>query len=294
MLRPRPWSRARTLVPSAAVALSNETPFLSGFRDRLLALTDVTFHLEREPRAVVTGSLLIGDKCDLPVVRCQPMIVKQRTPLTRQQVIGTALHLLNEVGLEGLTTRRLAAELEVQSPALYWHFRSKQDLLDGMAEAIIVAAELGPPREGESWQDWLVRRARLSRASYLRYRDGARLVATARHLSPATVSLFDAELTAMVASGFTPVLALRTITALSNYVTGFVLQEQTRGAGDNAAAAFPRGAMTKQDGADAPTTLLNAIQAGGDPLGTEAFDHGVRAIIDGTEAALVREDERSA
>ncbi|HDB9777507.1 TPA: TetR family transcriptional regulator, partial [Escherichia coli] len=38
-------------------------------------------------------------------------------------VIRVALDLLNEVGVEALTTRKLAKRLGVQQPALYWHFR---------------------------------------------------------------------------------------------------------------------------------------------------------------------------
>ena len=141
-------------------------------------------------------------------------------------MIETALRLLDEVGLDGLTVRRLATELGVQSPALYWHLRNKQELLDGMADAIVVAAGMGPPRDGESWQDWLARRARAYRESLLAHRDGARIVANAARLSPATLRTFDEELTAMVGHGFTPLLALRTITALTHYTNGAVLQEQ--------------------------------------------------------------------
>ena len=80
---------------------------------------------------------------------------RRRAGLSRQTIVQTALGLLDQVGLEGLTVRRLAAELGVQSPALYWHLRGKQELLDGMADAIIMAAGMGPPRPGESWQAWL-------------------------------------------------------------------------------------------------------------------------------------------
>ena len=44
---------------------------------------------------------------------------KRAAGLTRPTIIQTALRLLNTVGLDGLTVRRLAAELSVQSPALY-------------------------------------------------------------------------------------------------------------------------------------------------------------------------------
>ena len=139
----------------------------------------------------------------------------KRPGLTKQVLIDTALRLLDEVGLEGLTVRRLAAELGVQSPALYWHIRTKQELLDGMADAICRAPGMGPPRDDESWQDWLLRRARAYRATLLARRDGARVVAHARSLSQETVALFDRELAAMVERGFTPALALHTIGALT-------------------------------------------------------------------------------
>lgn len=94
-----------------------------------------------------------------------------------------------------------------------------------MADQMIQAAGMGPPHDGEAWQDWLARRARAYRQSVLAHRDGARIVATAAWLSPATIRTFNDELTALVGCGFPPVLALRTITAVSQYVNGFVLWE---------------------------------------------------------------------
>jgi TetR/AcrR family tetracycline transcriptional repressor len=58
--------------------------------------------------------------------------------LSRELLIETGLRLLDEVGLDGLSVRRLAAELGVRSPALYWHIKTKQELLEGMAAAIIM------------------------------------------------------------------------------------------------------------------------------------------------------------
>ncbi|NRQ39863.1 TetR family transcriptional regulator [Nonomuraea sp. NN258] len=219
-----------------------------------------------------------------------------RTPrqgLTRQTVIEAALRLLDEVGLDGLSTRRLAAELGVKSPALYWHFRDKQELLDRMAESILLAGGMGPPGEGESWQEWLTRRAHNYRAILLAHRDGARLVADSR-LGPEAIRMFDRELAAMVACGFTPVLALRAITALSRYVTGFVLQEQLvlreqpersgggrEGAREEWSAAL---AGLLPGGESAP--LAVAVRDGGDLLGEQTFGYGVTALIDGTATAL--------
>jgi TetR/AcrR family tetracycline transcriptional repressor len=217
------------------------------------------------------------------------MHANKRPGLTRHSLIETGLRLLDEVGLEGLTVRRLAAELGVQSPALYWHIRTKQELLDGMADAIVQAAGMGPPRDGESWQDWLTRRARAHRTSLLAHRDGARVVVNAAWLSPAAIQMFDQELTAMVGLGFSPVLALRTIAALTHYVTGFVLREQTE---RQESTEQPQGQLAAvadllEGGMSA--TLIVAIREGGSPVSEHAFEHGLRALIDGTTTALTRQ-----
>src|SRR5512132_2290451 len=208
-----------------------------------------------------------------------------RAGLTRQTIIQTALGLLDQVGLEGLTVRRLAAELGVQSPALYWPLHHKSEPLDALADALTVAAGMGPPHPGESWQHWLARRARAYRRSLLAHRDGARIVANAR-MSPATLGMLDEELTAMVGCGFTPALALRTIMAMAHYVNGFVLQEQTERQEDTQPPAGEPAAMAELlDGGDW-STLLVAIREGGSPLGEDAFEHGLQALIDGTTTAL--------
>ncbi|PXX61657.1 TetR family transcriptional regulator [Nocardia tenerifensis] len=204
----------------------------------------------------------------------------KRPGVTRATMIEAALRLLDEVGLDGLTVRRLAGELGVQSPALYWHIRTKQELLDGMAEAIVVAARMGPPRAGESWEDWLSRRAHAYRASLLAHRDGARVVAGARQVSPAAIRRVNEELTTLVGHGFTPVLGLRTVAAVTHYVNGFVLREQT------AEPTTQLSALTELLDNDADAPLLRAVREGGTTTDRRAFDHGLRAVITGAAALL--------
>lgn len=208
------------------------------------------------------------------------MMRKTKGPgLSKERLVETALRLLGEVGLDGVTVRRIAAELGVQSPALYWHIRTKQELIDGMADAIVRSSGLGPPAAGESWQDWLARRARHYRRSLLAHRDGARVVGGAAWLGPETLSSFEQELVAMVDRGFTPAQALRTIWALSQYVVGFVLQEQAPRRHSEGPPASP-GAVADRLGGAYPT-LIEAIRDGGGSS-EEAFEHGLSALIAGT------------
>jgi TetR/AcrR family transcriptional regulator, tetracycline repressor protein len=51
-------------------------------------------------------------------------------------VVERGLALGDAEGLEAVTIRRLAADLGVTPMALYWHFRSKEDLLVGLADSI--------------------------------------------------------------------------------------------------------------------------------------------------------------
>ncbi|XVV11692.1 TetR/AcrR family transcriptional regulator C-terminal domain-containing protein [Actinoplanes sp. CA-131856] len=198
--------------------------------------------------------------------------------LSREVLIEAGLRLLNEVGLDGLTVRKLASALDVQSPALYWHFKTKQDLLDGMASAVIQAAGMGPPHEGEAWPDWLRRRARAYRASLLAHRDGARLITSARRAPDALLG-FEEELAAMVRLGFSPAVALRTIMTVADYTNGFVLQEQ--------AAVVPPTEAELAVLAQLPT-LAAALRAGDHSRPDESFEHGLSVLIAGTEAVLRR------
>ena len=202
--------------------------------------------------------------------------------LDRASGAAPALALLDEVGLDGLTVRRLAAELGVQSPALYWHFRAKQELLDLMAQELQASMPTSPPRDDESWPQWTARRARERRQLLLSRRDGARLIAGTRP-GPAIAQQAEAELQPLVGAGFTPAQALRSITAIGHYVTGFVMEEQS-------ARHRPQPDMpTSPDSAiqDTPT-LVAAIREGGPPESNEAFEQGVAMLIDGMQALLQR------
>src|SRR4051812_46795577 len=56
---------------------------------------------------------------------------------SRDDVVEAALRILDDYGLPDLTMRRLAASLDVQPSALYWHFPNKQALLAELADRIV-------------------------------------------------------------------------------------------------------------------------------------------------------------
>src|SRR3712207_4603006 len=77
-----------------------------------------------------------------------------RVTLTPRTVVEVALTLAESEGLEALTIRRLAKELGVTPMALYWHFRSKDELLDGMAARIFEEVDLSVDASA-AWREQL-------------------------------------------------------------------------------------------------------------------------------------------
>lgn len=149
-------------------------------------------------------------------------------PLDRPTILQQAFAVLNESGLENLTLRRLAARLGVQAPALYWHFRSKQELLDEMSTQVFrEAVQEAPPSDlTQDWQDWAVQYACGLRRALLRYRDGARMFSGAYLTDASLYASMDAALCKFVTAGFPLRQATVALGALYNYAVGFVIEEQ--------------------------------------------------------------------
>ena len=70
-----------------------------------------------------------------------------RAPWTRAQLLRAAIDLADEHGIESLSMRKLSQHLGGGTMSLYNHVANKDDLLDGMIDAVFSEIEL-PPRTG--------------------------------------------------------------------------------------------------------------------------------------------------
>jgi AcrR family transcriptional regulator len=149
-------------------------------------------------------------------------------PLDRQLILAQAFSILNEMGLEGLTLRRLAARLDVKAPAIYWHFKNKQDLLDEMATQVFrEALEEAPVFDAEqSWQGWALSYCLGLRRTLLRYREGAKMFSGTYLTDAALYAPMEASLRKLTSAGFSLRQSVVGFAALHNYVVGFVIEEQ--------------------------------------------------------------------
>lgn len=202
--------------------------------------------------------------------------------ISRQQVLNAALELLDEVGMDQLTMRRLAAALGVQNGATYWHFPSKQALLEAMADALLadVAADLDPRRP---WHERIARLAYQLRRALLSRRDGARLFSGAFFPLPNALAYGEAMIATLREGGLSSRDAAWAADTLTYYVVGHTIEEQLAralpGAGESAGARL----ADAVDPARHPQ-LLAALAHIPAPHHEQHFDYGLRLVVSGIRA----------
>ncbi|MFF0741161.1 TetR/AcrR family transcriptional regulator C-terminal domain-containing protein [Streptomyces sp. NPDC004111] len=233
------------------------------------------------------------------------------TKLDRKLLAETALRLLNEVGLEGLTLRAIADELGVKAPALYWHFKNKQALLDEMATEMMrrMTAEFLGHTDGLSWHDALSGAMRGMRGHLLRYRDGAKVYSGTHFTDLTYAAPMEAHLRALVDDGFTPEGASRAWFTAYGYTIGYVIEEQsvvpftsggeadapggagtTGGPGGTGGTGGSGGTGGYDLAARAERLAAYPLAAGSGPAlfaaGDEGFELGLTAVVAGIGAVL--------
>jgi len=172
----------------------------------------------------------------------------------KDDAIATALKLLDEVGMEGLTMRKLADALNIQAPSLYWHFANKDALLEGMADALMQPVATHNP-DHELWDARLRRIASEVRGALLSRQDAARVFAGTYPMSENVLRVGSLLIDCLKRAGADDRLASWGAFTVVYYVIGFVIEEQplgrdrTRSEHDDArwAAQFPLAAVAMRE-----------------------------------------------
>ncbi len=150
-----------------------------------------------------------------------------------ETITRAALNLVNRAGIDDLTLRLLARELNVQPSSIYWHFKNKRELIEAMANTILAAdaRRLVPSTNQPDWKIWIVTFAVRLRQNLLAYRDAARIVAESRPSNPEYLTSLERIARRLTSSGFNPRQVVLLLSTIYNFALGFVMEEQ---------AVFPR------------------------------------------------------
>src|SRR3954449_11669025 len=76
---------------------------------------------------------------------------RERQRLSREMVLDAAAKIATRDGLDALSMRRLAQELDVWPMSIYTYFRDKEELLDALTESAMEAVTV--PSARASWRN---------------------------------------------------------------------------------------------------------------------------------------------
>jgi AcrR family transcriptional regulator len=149
-----------------------------------------------------------------------------RQAIARENIVEAAFRILDEAGLEGITLRKVACSLGIRAPSLYWHFKSKQALIDAMADAMICDVARDIP-VGQPWRQTLLQIGREFRLAFKARRDGARVYAGTFLATENVLRVGEASIAALIGAGASARFAATTSMDLVYYTMGFVIEEQS-------------------------------------------------------------------
>jgi TetR/AcrR family tetracycline transcriptional repressor len=98
----------------------------------------------------------------------------QRPQITEESIITAAWALLGSMGIEEFSMRKLADELNIQAPSLYWYFKNKQSIFQALANEVAKEALVSATLEGP-WQIQLTHFATCIKNTFNKYPCSAQL-----------------------------------------------------------------------------------------------------------------------
>ena len=217
-----------------------------------------------------------------------------RVPLSRERVLSAAITLADERGIASLTMRKLAQVLGVEAMSLYYHVANKDDILDGMVDAVFDEIDL--PSSAADWKTAMRRRA-ISTRNVLSLHPWATSMMQSRiNPGPALLRHHNWVIGSLREAGFPVALAAHAFSAMDAYIYGFALQEETLPFETPEETAEIAAAFLEQFPIEtyphlAEMTIEHIMKPGYDY--SEEFEFGLDLILDGLERVRYPEEPAS-
>lgn len=204
-------------------------------------------------------------------------------PVQKSQIIQTALSILDRDGLEGVTLRRLATDLEIKAASIYWHIANKEALLDEMANAILEEhfGSFDFTQDKRDPAEWLTTLAHELRLAMLRHREGARVVAGAHpDLAVMLTRLWDFSVRVLNNSGVDNTQAAIITVTVVNFTFGSVIEEQA------SSPMIENPPEDTNEGFEQFPALAKALEGWAGAGFEVVFATGVRMLVNGIRAEI--------
>ncbi|WP_125616094.1 TetR/AcrR family transcriptional regulator C-terminal domain-containing protein [Specibacter cremeus] len=201
----------------------------------------------------------------------------RRAVLDRDRILGVALDLLNSVGPQRFTMSALAAELGVQTPALYHYVGGKAELLAGMREVISDRIDATSFAE-KAWDEAVVDWARSYRLAFAAHPNAIAIFAT-EPIAGAhrTLAMYEQVMRGFLAAGWAESEVLNHVVVLESFILGSALD----------AVAPPTMFDPADDAPDTPALarVYDRREAGGRDPADAAFELGLSVLVAGLKAS---------
>ncbi len=208
-------------------------------------------------------------------------------------MLRAAIKVADSSGIESLTMRRLAEELGAEAMSLYYYVASKEDLLDGIGDAVVaeineVVGTIDATSAGATWKTAVRQRILSAREVLLRHRWAPRVLETRTSTSLAALLYYDGLLRLMRDGGFSYDLIHHALHALGSRALGFTqeLFDPSGGTGDEETAA-----MLESMASQIPHLVAMFMEVAHDDPGSTLgwcddqteFEFGLDLILDGLD-----------
>lgn len=151
------------------------------------------------------------------------MTTQTRTPLSKERILGTAVALADEGGVDAVSMRKIAHALGVVPMALYKHVRNKDELLDGMVDSVV--GEIDPPVAGADWRTTVRERVLSARRMLLRHLWASRVIEERTRArpdpTPAVMAYMDSMIGIFRAGGLSIDLTHHAMHVMGSRLLGF-------------------------------------------------------------------------
>jgi len=226
-----------------------------------------------------------------------------RDTLTREQIVKTAIGLLDTEGLEGLSMRALGQRLGSAATAVYWHVGSKDNLIALAVDQVWHEIEL-PGLAASGWRAAATAMATglhmmLTRHPWMVQAFGSQVV-----YGPGKARQDDHSLAIYEAAGLTSAQASQAAATVFTFALGNALglaaeasliRKLSHDGGDAEELIREHMAKATEIAAQFPrlrARLGDASAADSAAAPEGSFEFGLRAILDGLEAQLAAQGRR--
>jgi TetR/AcrR family tetracycline transcriptional repressor len=208
-------------------------------------------------------------------------------PLTREKILGAALEIVDEEGLDALTMRRLAADLGVNPMSIYHHLPGKSAVVSGLVGVVFSEIRV-PPSEGLPWQERVRTYARAYRNVVRSHPNLAlRIVSDAATVSEAVLSGSEPLYGALEEAGLPPARIVQAADTVVDFVHGFALGEASNPSGEFDIGPELRRRIEAQRAEKTPALrrVFEALGKEGMRYDFDAgFEAGLDILVNGIEA----------